>query len=150
MSQPDQWRFQWPDGTWIRWNPHTQTWEKEPPGAEGAADTREREPEALLPDPTSPPEDYRSLPEPELIDPEAESAETEPPDADDETEDVEPPRIERPADESVPRRNPRPMVDNVLPPESAAEQPAASLWPTVLTGIIVGLGVGLFLWNMIR
>ena len=37
MNQPDQWRFQWPDGTWIRWNPQTQTWEKEPPGAESAA-----------------------------------------------------------------------------------------------------------------
>ena len=148
MNQPDQWRFQWPDGTWIRWNPHTQTWEKEPPGAEGAADAREQEPEALLPDPTSPPEGYRSPPQPELIEPEG--AEAEPQDAGDETEDVRPIRNERRVDESVPKRNPRPMVDNVLPPEPAAEQPAASLWPTVLTGIIVGLGVGLFLWNMIR
>ena len=136
MSQPDQWRFQWPDGTWIRWNPHTQTWEKEPPGAEGAADAREPEPEAPeqepgSPDPTPAPEAEPSGP-PELAEAER------------------PARSERVGAESVRKRSPRPMVDDVLPPRSAGEQPAASLWPTVLTGIIVGLGVGLFLWNMIR
>lgn len=32
MSDPESWRYQWPDGTWIRWNQRTQSWEKEPPG----------------------------------------------------------------------------------------------------------------------
>ena len=31
MTERDQWRFQWPDGTWIRWNAQTQSWEKEEP-----------------------------------------------------------------------------------------------------------------------
>lgn len=36
MTTPSAWRFQWPDGTWIRWNPETEEWEKEP-GTPGEA-----------------------------------------------------------------------------------------------------------------
>ena len=32
MSAPSDWSFQWPDGTWIHWNPETETWEKEQSG----------------------------------------------------------------------------------------------------------------------
>ena len=29
MSESSKWRFQRPDGTWVRWNVDTQTWEHE-------------------------------------------------------------------------------------------------------------------------
>jgi hypothetical protein len=135
MSQPEQWRFQWPDGTWIRWNPQTQSWEKEPAGADADADVQEAEP--------SPPETVEG-PDPEPIaellpepDPEPEPA----------TEDALDDEL---VDDLPSRRSRRSMVGDVLPPSGEPERPGGSLWPTVLTGIVVGLGVGLLLWSMIR
>jgi hypothetical protein len=124
MSQPEQWRFQWPDGTWIRWNPQTQSWEKEAPGDHDDAEVLEA---------TPPPREAVERPEPEVV-PEA-----------------QPERENEPVPEPmVSRRERRSMVGDVLPPAAEPDGSAPSLWPTVVTGMVVGLGVGLFLWNIIR
>lgn len=139
MSQPEQWRFQWPDGTWIRWNPQTQSWEKEAPGDDGDAEVVEA---------TPPPRETLERPEPEVVeevqpDPDPLVAEEQP--------DPEPVTDEEPAPEPlISRRERRSMVGDVLPPAAEPDGPTSSLWPTVVTGMVVGLGVGLFLWNMIR
>lgn len=137
MGEPEGWRFQWPDGTWIRWNPLTQSWEKE---AGDAAPPREQtgvaEPEAPAvvepaePEPESEPE---SEPEPAVDEPESEPA------GDDYA--------------AVPRRRSsgrRPMVDDVLPPPDEPVGSGRSLWPTIVTGIVVGIGVGVVVLEMIR
>lgn len=136
MTEPEQWRFQWPDGTWIRWNPQTQSWEKEAAGVEAPPAS-----EITTPAPVQPPvevvevEDARVSDEPAL----------------------EPPEVEGPGIETFPSRRERrtgrarrSMVGDVLPPQPEPERAGASLWPTVITGMIVGLGVGLLIWNVIR
>lgn len=143
MSQPEQWRFQWPDGTWIRWNPQTQSWEKEAPGDDGDAEVLEA---------TPPPREAVERPEPQVApdaQPEPEPvAEAHP---DDEDDQPEPQPAPQPAPEPmISRRERRSMVGDVLPPAAEPDGPTSSLWPTVVTGMVVGLGVGLFLWNMIR
>ena len=52
MTEREQWRFQWPDGTWIRWNPETQSWEKE---GEGGETSTELPAESQPPSPVAPP-----------------------------------------------------------------------------------------------
>jgi hypothetical protein len=154
MSQPEQWRFQWPDGTWIRWNPQTQSWEKEAPGDDGDAEVLEA---------TPPPREAVARSEPEVV-PDAQPdpdpvAETHPEQEFFETPEpatavwdtATEPDEEEPAHEPmISRRDRRSMVGDVLPPAAEPDGPTSSLWPTVVTGMVVGLGVGLFLWNMIR
>ena len=152
MTDPDQWRFQWPDGTWIRWNPHTQAWEKEPAGAEAVADVEEPvavEPQAAVE--TTPPVVEELATEPVTIEEAPVEEEEERESLSDETpaDDVEVP-YEVPRSQTRRGRGRRSMVGDVLPPQPEPERPGGSLWPTVLTGIVVGLGVGLLVWSIIR
>lgn len=60
MTEREQWRFQWPDGTWIRWNPQTQSWEKEDQGQSSSsrpaeATTTRTDPPARPPVPSDSP-----------------------------------------------------------------------------------------------
>lgn len=133
MTEPEQWRFQWPDGTWIRWNPQTQAWEKETAGADVPAAT-----DTPAPGETAVVEDVR-VQEPSVQEPS-----------------VEEPLAEEPQQPLPSRRElrtgrtGRSMVGDVLPPHPEPERPGGSLWPTVVTGMVVGLGVGLLIWNVIR
>ena len=54
MTEREQWRFQWPDGTWIRWNPQTQSWEKEDQGQSASSRPAEAAPTRSTA-PTDPP-----------------------------------------------------------------------------------------------
>lgn len=154
MSQPEQWRFQWPDGTWIRWNPQTQSWEKEAPGDDGDAEVLAA---------TPPPREPVERPQPEVVEevrsePERVAETNAEPGVSESVErstalwdTTAEPDDEEPAPEPmVSRRERRSMVGDVLPPPAEPVGPTSSLWPTVVTGMVVGLGVGLFLWNMIR
>jgi hypothetical protein len=66
------------------------------------------------------------------------------------------PRVEEPIEAFPSRRErrtgrtSRSMARDVLPPQPETDRPGASLWPTVITGIVVGLGVGLLIWSVIR
>ena len=139
MTDPEQWRFQWPDGTWIRWNPQKQSWEKEAAGAEAPPAS-----EVPAPAPVQPPV--------EIVEVEDHPVAEQP--AIEQASGV--PRVEEPVETFPSRRErrtgraPRSMVGDVLPPRSEPEGPGASLWPTVITGMVVGIGVGLLIWNVIR
>lgn len=145
MDAPQQMRYQWPDGTWIRWNPQTQSWEKEDPALSAAL-------EAQSPAPAETPTIAAALPPDQAeIEPALEDTAVVPPDVEPEeapaARDGE--RKPRRAD-YPPGRSRRPMVGDVLPPIEEAERPGGSLWPTIFTGMVVGLGVGLAVWNFIR
>lgn len=156
MTEPEQWRFQWPDGTWIRWNPQTQAWEKEAAGAEASAES-----DVAAPAPAQPPVEVVKAEEPddeELI---VEKPPVEEPVAraravDPEKAPVDVPRVEEPI-EALPSRRERrtgrtsrSMARDVLPTQLEPDRPGSSLWPTVITGIVVGIGVGLLIWFLIR
>ena len=171
MTEPEQWRFQWPDGTWIRWNPQTQSWEKEAAGAEAPLAS-----EIPAPAPVEPPVEVVEVEDTAVEGPVVEQPVTEEPDieepAAEEPAAEEPaahvlpvelekalagvPRVEEPVETFPSRRErrtgraPRSMVGDVLPPRPEPDGPGASLWPTVITGMVVGLGVGLLIWNLIR
>ncbi|MBW3595089.1 MAG: hypothetical protein KY391_05875 [Actinobacteria bacterium] len=162
MTEREQWRFQWPDGTWIRWNPQTQSWEKEDQGAS----------RSIAAAPVSPPRSSPGAPAPErppassgagwqpvanrdaIAPPPAAEEPAAPAQAADVAE--EPPRPQettsREADTAVaaPPRSPRPSARDVLPPQREPERPGGSLWPTVVAGAVVGVGVGLLLSAVIR
>ena len=178
MTEREQWRFQWPDGTWIRWNPQTQSWEKEdqgqatssrpaeattttdPPVRAPVASDRPISPSATPggwkpvaepPTPTPPIEEpvaVRDEPAP-LFEPEIE----EPTD----TTEVEAPRraiVEerRPEKEVKPgpvRAAPRRSVAEVIPPNER-DRPGGSLMPTIVAGAVVGIAVGLLLSAVLR
>jgi hypothetical protein len=167
MTEPEQWRFQWPDGTWIRWNPQTQAWEKEAAGAEVPAAS-----EIAAPAPVEPPvevvevEDPPVSEQPAVEEPDVEELVVEEPAVEEPVARALPvdlekaladvPRVEEPM-ETLPSRRERrtgrtsrSMARDVLPPRPEPERPGASLWPTVVTGMVVGLGVGLLIWNVIR
>lgn len=174
MSDREQWRFQWPDGTWIRWNAQTQSWEKEGQAGSAVSD----------PDPAGPrPEIPRGAPrtsessaaappsgwQPVAARPSAPSSsptrEERPtpgastPYLDEAMEDSEarPAAEPQPAPEPQPSRAeesrpraPRSSAPDVLPPQQEPDRPGGSLWPTVIAGAVVGLGVGLLLSAVIR
>ena len=162
MTERDQWRFQWPDGTWIRWNPQTQSWEKE----EDQEESSPAPPQAATPPPITPrapsPSGWKPAgasvaapsPEPEPVSAAPESPEPSTADllAEDGRDDVP----ETPEPRISPEARPAPTggrrgVAEVIPPRAGGpERPGGSLWPTVLAGAVVGLGVGLLLSNTIR
>ena len=171
MTERDQWRFQWPDGTWIRWNAQTQSWEKEEPGSSPSSEPSED------PDDATDPESVEDVPRPapdfsarDIREPAARqeptaseragwsaptqrSAEELRSEEEDEEEAAPPAEHERAPIEEAPatgRRHRRPMVDDVLPSRAEPDRPGGSLWPTVIVAVIVGLGVGLLLWSIIR
>ncbi len=125
MSEGDQWRFQWPDGTWIRWNPHTQSWEKE-------SDLSELEAVAPVP----------AVPEVEHAEPNPERAIAEQP--------VEGGAAEPEYRVAVrPRPSRRPGVSDVIPP-TEPEEVRGRLWPTILAGAVVGVAAGVAISFVIR
>jgi len=159
MSDADQWRYQWPDGTWIRWNAQTQSWEKEAPPEEGAAGPASSPAGGEVPAPVLDPQPVAPAPaEPPITEPEASAL------AFAEAEAIEPTASEGPAPASEeglddeerapatlrPTRTSRPIARNVLPPPQEPERPGGSLWPTVLVGAVVGVGVGLVVSAVIR
>ena len=171
MTEREQWRFQWPDGTWIRWNPQTQSWEKEDQG-EQRPRAAESPPASTIPSapsqtaaeraagrptgwqPVSRPAPARVEPTP-IPEPRPEPiAETEPQLAEAVT--PEAPQVEEPEPEpepepvaEAPARTPRRGVSDVIPPREP-DRPGGSLWPTVAAGAIVGIAVGLLLASVIR
>ena len=159
MTEREQWRFQWPDGTWIRWNPHTQAWEKEEQdGAAGDVVSRSgpddppEQPSAEDEDSTVAtavsPRDLVGRPEANesyvpLPDPEPEEAPF-----------AEEPYAEPPSEAEVPEaprhvRARRTGVSDVIPPREP-ERPGGSLWPTIVAGAVLGIAVGLVIWSIIR
>lgn len=183
MSDREQWRFQWPDGTWIRWNPQTQSWEKEDQSSPGTPSSAPAARE--IPKPASPPssssgwQPVAAQATPATASPGTES-EPAAPDSDDRVAeepsstvgDEPPPRSEpssppetagtsdpdvendtvalsNEAPQSRPRTT-RSSAPDVLPPRYEPERPGGSLWPTVVAGAIVGVGVGLLLSAVIR
>ena len=166
MGDREEWSFQWPDGTWIHWNPRTQSWEKETEGGTGrpSAAPSVAEPE---PEPEREPA-HDEIPETEQVaedEPEPVASveieeevvpDLEPVDAiEDVLDDEEAAEVvaeEGPAEAATDAssRAPRSMVGNVLPPLEEAGRPGGSLWPTILAGAALGVGVGLLLWSLIR
>lgn len=133
MAGPEEWRFQWPDGTWIYWDPRTQSWEKENPSEAVPAVPEAITAAARAAEPT-PVEAPEPEPEPELVE-DAPEPEPEPP--------AEPPVEGSPTGRRL-------MVDDVLPPREEPDRPGGSLWPTIVAGALVGVGVGWLLWDYIR
>jgi len=177
MTEREQWRFQWPDGTWIRWNPQTQSWEKEDHGDSGSRSSPRPStadsPRLSAPAPgaaerAAPPPQRNVGWQPVARDPSPPVLD-EPHDAPGSTAVTEAPRTTqrtegaeeiRPEPASVPRSEPvrqqpparaaRPTARDVLPAADEPDRPGGSLWPTVIAGAVVGVGVGLLLSAVIR
>jgi hypothetical protein len=185
----EQWRFQWPDGTWIRWNPQTQSWEKETAEADASP-----APQGAAPSAVQPPVEVVKADEPVVEEPVLERSvdgpAVEEPALDESIAHAAPvdleralgavPRVEEPElqvevagpraeeaesriedpVETFPSRRERrtgradsagrSMIGDVLPPQPEPDRPGGSLWPTVITGMVVGLAVGLLIWSLIR
>lgn len=180
MSDREQWRFQWPDGTWIRWNPQTQSWEKEDQSSSGAPSPAPAARE--IPKPTTPPSGSAGWQPVAAQTPASASPTTESqpaaaapgdrvvekpssaePAPSHRTESSSPPEragtpeadVERaavlPSEPMQSRtRTPRSSAPDVLPPRHEPERPGGSLWPTIVAGAAVGVGVGLLLSAVIR
>lgn len=175
MSEREQWRFQWPDGTWIRWNPARQSWEKEEGEGQGAAPDPSRRAEtpvrtetparaepsvtAPTPDPPVPttptsatvtrsPSGWKSVGE---ADEEAPSAMQPIAVEVAEEEPIRPVSAEPDPHETEqpPTRGPRLGVSDVIPPREP-DRPGGALWPTIVAGAAVGIAVGLLLSNVVR
>ena len=159
MSEQDQWRFQWPDGTWIRWNPLTQSWEKEsaddPQGAGAPPKTAVRGEDRAVVEVEETAADADVVPD----EPPASEADVVPsgPPASEFVPETSSPRNGSAADEipSLPERRTkpstgrvRPMVDDVVSEEETA--PRGSLWPTMIVGAIAGVGIGLVVLEVMR
>lgn len=142
MTTPSAWRFQWPDGTWIHWNPETEEWEKEPASPGEAIQTVDapvqppieiaRDRDAVDEEPSL----DQSVPDDDLHDfeePEDELVGT------DESEDE--------VDEGS-RRRARPAETVFAGP--ADERPERSLMPTILGGAAIGLVVGIIVTILVR
>ncbi len=145
MTQPQQWRFQWPDGTWIRWNPQTQSWEKE----QGD------------PDPTPAASGRDAAP---AIDDELEAAS----EADSEIEieidtgvdsetvaDIDTDAVPLPDpgdDESRVTREPTPGIIRAGVSDVVRETNGrgGSLWPAIIAGAVVGIVLGIVFVFVIR
>ena len=148
MTTPSAWRFQWPDGTWIRWNPETEEWEKEPASSGGAPEAVET-PKAVAA-PVLPPIEIardraavddepsldQALPDDDLHD--FEEPEDELEDADESDEEL---------DEGS-RRRARPAETVFAGPDD--DRPPRPLMPTILGGAAIGLAVGIIVTILIR
>jgi hypothetical protein len=154
VSPPEQWRFQWPDGTWIRWNPDTEAWEKEISGADGGEPRSEvlniAPEERWLLDGLEPPSEPvveepggRTISADITIGPEfaissepneyiEDSDEDEGWDDDDDDDEV--------------ALGPRRSAAQVI----AEDEPTSSLRPTIIAGAVVGLAVGVVVSMMLR
>ncbi len=121
MTNPDPWRFQWPDGTWIRWNPETEEWEKE----SGSPPTEL--------DDDSGDEELYDFEEPE------EEDEVEDDDIDDDDND----------DDEGSRTRARP-AEPVFAGRQLDERPTKSLMPTILGGAAIGVAVGIVVTILTR
>ena len=158
MSSPEQWRFQWPDGTWIRWNPETEVWEKEISQEEGAEpdagvlDVAPEErwlldglepPPDVTPAPTAarPPDVEAATPPPVLETDEVAHGEAAP----DDDQDVDP---DADFDDEEVALGPRRSAAHVISTEG--EEPKSSLRPTIVAGAGVGLAVGIIVSMMLR
>ena len=163
----DQWRYQWPDGTWIQWNPRTQTWEKEEPGGETTPvepATVEAPPSEVGPEPIAEtpvaevdveePVVEVEVDQPELSEPVVEEPPTELEVFDEpevtvsvyeELVDLDPNGSAQPA--STGRRM---GVAEVLPPSPTEAEARGRLWPTVMAGAAIGVGIGAALSIYIR
>lgn len=152
MTTPSAWRFQWPDGTWIRWNPETEEWEKEPASSADAPEAV-GSPAAVVATqaaPVQPPIEIardrdavdeepsldQSLPEDDLHDFE---------EPDDELEEIE--ASDEDVDEGA-RRRARPAESVFAGPGD--ERPERPLMPTILGGAAIGLVVGIIVTILIR
>ncbi len=143
MTEREQWRFQWPDGTWIQWNPETEQWEKEsgspvePPETEAASSTslpsRIEWPSAPAPATDEPGDDSED--DEELYD-------FEEPEEDDDTFDED-------DDDEGSRTRARP-AEPVFAGRQLDERPGRSLMPTILGGAAIGLVVGIIVTILIR
>jgi hypothetical protein len=153
---PEQWRFQWPDGTWIRWNPESETWEKEVPGSDG--EQARSEPIDIAPeerwllDSLEPPSEAPTEPQDRTIaadltvgpefaistesDDEAESDDA------DEDEGWE----EEDGDEIA--LGPRRSAARVISVEG--DEPKSTLRPTIMAGAGIGLAVGIVVSMLLR
>ena len=141
-----QWRFQWPDGTWIRWNPRTQTWEKEPPQESSNGATVAPEAEA----PLEPEPEYlegpaaEAVPEPEQEYLEEPAAEAVPEPERSGSDDFDEWDAELEEDRPVAPRG-RLGVAEVLPPGSDEPRVKGRVLPWVAGGSVVGIAIGLAL-----
>lgn len=148
MTTPDPWRFQWPDGTWIRWNPETEEWEKEsgtpiePPGADAqpatvpVPDTDTELPSAPAPATDEPRDDSQD--DEELYD--FEEPDEEDADVDDDADEDE--------DEGS-RTRARP-AEPVFAGRQLDERPGRSLMPTIVGGAAIGVAVGIVVTILTR
>ncbi len=144
---PAQWRFQWPDGTWIRWNPDTEAWEKEKPSEGGDArnDSSEIAPEErwILDNMAPPPATAAGdVAVDETDDPVAELGDDVDRDVDD-ARDADWNDHERDDVALGPRRSAARVI-------STEEEPKSSLRPTIYAGAAVGLAVGIVISLLLR
>ncbi len=124
MSKRD-WKFQWPDGTWIRWNPETETWEREAGGGAGEGESL-----ADLLEPPLLPQGFRPPVGP-VSGPEATPSDL---------------------DDKYFLRHKEPslrLAEEILPP-AEEEAPKPSVLPAVIVGCAVGLGAGYAVLTVIR
>jgi hypothetical protein len=143
MTTPSAWRFQWPDGTWIEWNPETEQWEKQ---SASPGDT----PEVVDAPLQAPIEIARDR---DAVDEEPSLDQTP---ADDELHDFEEPdeelddELDEPDDDDDEgsRRRARPAETVFAAPGD--ERPERPLMPTILGGAAIGLVVGIVVTILIR
>jgi hypothetical protein len=155
VSPPEQWRFQWPDGTWIRWNPDTEAWEKEISGADGDEPRSEvldiAPEERWLLDSLEPPAEPavaepggRTISAEITVGPDfAVSSEA---DEDLDDEDIDDDNGWGDDAEQEVALGPRSSAPHVI----AEEEPKSSLRPTIIAGAAVGLAVGIVVSMMLR
>jgi hypothetical protein len=148
MAKEREWRFQWPDGTWITWNPVTETWEKErtDPSDERSLDEIFEPP--LLPQglvPTAPPPSEapgEPVVGPPVADPHDSKAVEASEDAD------EGARGDEGAGYYTARKRVTRATEEILPPEEP-ELPRARALPAVMIGAAVGAAGGWALVNFV-
>lgn len=153
MSPPEQWRFQWPDGTWIRWNPDTEAWEKEISGGddEPRSEVLDIAPEERwLLDSLEPPTEPavretggRTISTEITVGPEFAISSEPTEDVDDSEEDD---GWDDEDEESAVALGPRRSAARVI----SEDEPKSSLRPTIIAGAAVGLAVGVVVSMMLR
>lgn len=131
MTTPSAWRFQWPDGTWIHWNPETEEWEKE----SGSPD----EPPVAVKEPAAPPAEPTVAPPAPV--PTAEGS------LDD---DVVAEELEDDEEEDEGSRTRARPAEEVFAGGPIDERPGKPLMPTILGGAAIGLVVGIVVTILLR